>query len=37
VVASELNGLDSPDEAIFYTSGRTSVHPDLHGEARPGA
>ncbi|TDD83954.1 FdhF/YdeP family oxidoreductase [Actinomadura rubrisoli] len=24
VLASELNGLDSPDEALFYTSGRTS-------------
>ncbi len=24
LVAGELNGLDSPDEAIFYTSGRTS-------------
>ena len=24
VIAEELNGLDSPDEAIFYTSGRTS-------------
>ena len=24
VVADELNGLDSPDEALFYTSGRTS-------------
>jgi len=23
-IAKELNGLDSPDEAIFYTSGRTS-------------
>jgi molybdopterin-dependent oxidoreductase alpha subunit len=23
-IASELNSLDSPDEAIFYTSGRTS-------------
>jgi molybdopterin-dependent oxidoreductase alpha subunit len=24
VIARELNGLDSPNEAIFYTSGRTS-------------
>jgi molybdopterin-dependent oxidoreductase alpha subunit len=24
MIASELNALDSPDEAIFYTSGRTS-------------
>lgn len=24
LIAEELNGLDSPDEAIFYTSGRTS-------------
>lgn len=24
MIAKELNGLDSPDEAIFYTSGRTS-------------
>ena len=24
VIADELNGLDSPDEAAFYTSGRTS-------------
>jgi molybdopterin-dependent oxidoreductase alpha subunit len=24
VIAEELRGLDSPDEAIFYTSGRTS-------------
>jgi hypothetical protein len=24
ILADELNGLDSPDEAIFYTSGRTS-------------
>ncbi|WP_020568528.1 FdhF/YdeP family oxidoreductase [Neolewinella persica] len=24
IVAEELNGLDSPDEAIFYTSGRAS-------------
>ncbi len=24
VIADELNALDSPDEAIFYTSGRTS-------------
>ncbi|MFC5181411.1 FdhF/YdeP family oxidoreductase [Actinomadura harenae] len=24
LVASELNALDSPDEAVFYTSGRTS-------------
>ncbi|GAB2578114.1 FdhF/YdeP family oxidoreductase [Spirosoma areae] len=24
LIASELNALDSPDEAIFYTSGRTS-------------
>ncbi len=24
VIAEHLNGLDSPDEAIFYTSGRTS-------------
>ena len=24
LLADELNGLDSPDEAIFYTSGRTS-------------
>ncbi|MEM6269229.1 MAG: FdhF/YdeP family oxidoreductase [Bacteroidota bacterium] len=24
MIAEELNGLDSPDEAIFYTSGRTS-------------
>ena len=24
LIARELNGLDSPDEAIFYTSGRTS-------------
>lgn len=24
LVAGELNGLDSPDEAAFYTSGRTS-------------
>ena len=24
LIAAELNGLDSPDEAIFYTSGRTS-------------
>ncbi|HEY1466180.1 MAG TPA: molybdopterin-dependent oxidoreductase, partial [Acidimicrobiales bacterium] len=24
VVAAELNGLDSPDQATFYTSGRTS-------------
>lgn len=24
IIASELNALDSPDEAIFYTSGRTS-------------
>jgi molybdopterin-dependent oxidoreductase alpha subunit len=24
LVASHLNGLDSPDEAVFYTSGRTS-------------
>ncbi|WP_406699266.1 FdhF/YdeP family oxidoreductase [Singulisphaera sp. Ch08] len=24
LIASELRGLDSPDEAIFYTSGRTS-------------
>ena len=24
LIASELNRLDSPDEAIFYTSGRTS-------------
>jgi molybdopterin-dependent oxidoreductase alpha subunit len=24
LVASELNGLDCPDEAVFYTSGRTS-------------
>ncbi|MFL6113541.1 MAG: FdhF/YdeP family oxidoreductase [Catenulispora sp.] len=24
VIAGELRGLDSPDEAIFYTSGRTS-------------
>jgi molybdopterin-dependent oxidoreductase alpha subunit len=24
MVASELRGLDSPDEAVFYTSGRTS-------------
>lgn len=24
ILAEELNGLDSPDEAIFYTSGRTS-------------
>lgn len=24
MIASELNGLESPDEAIFYTSGRTS-------------
>ena len=24
LIADELNGLDSPDEAIFYTSGRTS-------------
>jgi molybdopterin-dependent oxidoreductase alpha subunit len=24
LVAEELNGLDSPDEALFYTSGRTS-------------
>ncbi|WP_334059020.1 FdhF/YdeP family oxidoreductase [Polaribacter sp. P097] len=24
LIASELNSLDSPDEAIFYTSGRTS-------------
>jgi len=24
VIAEELNGLDSPDEAVFYTSGRTS-------------
>lgn len=24
VIAAELNSLDSPDEAIFYTSGRTS-------------
>ncbi|HCM50807.1 MAG TPA: hypothetical protein DIS91_09780, partial [Microbacterium sp.] len=24
LIADELRGLDSPDEAIFYTSGRTS-------------
>lgn len=24
IIAEELNGLDSPNEAIFYTSGRTS-------------
>ena len=24
LIAAELNGLDSPDEAVFYTSGRTS-------------
>jgi molybdopterin-dependent oxidoreductase alpha subunit len=24
LIAGELNGLDSPDEAVFYTSGRTS-------------
>ncbi|GLU48168.1 FdhF/YdeP family oxidoreductase [Nocardiopsis ansamitocini] len=24
IVAEDLNGLDSPDEALFYTSGRTS-------------
>ena len=24
LIASELNALDSPDEAVFYTSGRTS-------------
>ncbi|WP_273446668.1 FdhF/YdeP family oxidoreductase [Neolewinella agarilytica] len=24
IIANELNGLDSPDEAIFYTSGRAS-------------
>lgn len=24
IIADELNGLNSPDEAIFYTSGRTS-------------
>lgn len=24
IIAKELNGLNSPDEAIFYTSGRTS-------------
>ena len=24
LIADELNGLDSPDEAVFYTSGRTS-------------
>ncbi len=24
LIAGELNGLDSPDQAIFYTSGRTS-------------
>ena len=24
LIASELNGLPSPDEAVFYTSGRTS-------------
>lgn len=24
IIAEKLNGLDSPDEAIFYTSGRTS-------------
>ncbi|GAA2589442.1 FdhF/YdeP family oxidoreductase [Actinomadura fulvescens] len=24
LLAAELNGLDSPDEALFYTSGRTS-------------
>ncbi|PQJ77666.1 FdhF/YdeP family oxidoreductase [Polaribacter porphyrae] len=24
IIANELNGLNSPDEAIFYTSGRTS-------------
>lgn len=24
LIAAELNGLESPDEAIFYTSGRTS-------------
>ena len=24
VVAAELKGLTSPDEAVFYTSGRTS-------------
>ncbi len=24
LLASELNALDSPDEAVFYTSGRTS-------------
>ncbi|MFI0348995.1 FdhF/YdeP family oxidoreductase [Actinomadura sp. 9N407] len=24
LLATELNGLDSPDEALFYTSGRTS-------------
>ena len=24
LIADELNSLDSPDEAIFYTSGRTS-------------
>ena len=24
IIANELNSLDSPDEAIFYTSGRTS-------------
>ncbi len=24
LIATELNGLDSPDEAVFYTSGRTS-------------
>ncbi len=24
IIAGELNALDSPDEAVFYTSGRTS-------------
>jgi len=24
IIAEELNGLDTPDEAVFYTSGRTS-------------
>ena len=24
LIADELNALDSPDEAVFYTSGRTS-------------
>jgi anaerobic selenocysteine-containing dehydrogenase len=35
LLAAELRGLDSPDEALFYTSGRLSNEAAFRSAARP--